>query len=51
MQEEQTRHFQRELQSDLYRGTEIRHRDMLAKLKVRVFVLCGLYTEEGGGVI
>ena len=33
-QEDQARHIQRELQSDLYSGTEARHKDMLAKLKV-----------------
>ena len=35
-QEDQIRHFQRELESDLYSGTGVRHRDMLAKLKVKI---------------
>ena len=33
-QEDQARHLKRELESDLYSGTEARHKDMLAKLKV-----------------
>ena len=34
------RHFQRELQSDLYRDTEARHKDMLGKLKASVMMCC-----------
>ena len=33
-QDDQVRHLQRELQSDMYKDTDTRHKDMLIKLRV-----------------
>ena len=33
-QDDQVRHLQRDLQSDMYRDTDARHKDMLIKLRV-----------------
>ena len=33
-QDDQVRHLQRELQSDMYKDTDARHKDMLIKLRV-----------------